>query len=142
MRIKNRLSRSSRRLRAPLFASFHAPVEAETPQAHSMVQVRHSSLQFEPWHGGVWTAKDSKTPRMQKLSKSGRWDVKFEIHAGFQEAVFCSHCVQSISESHSLKMAAPAGNVENGEKLFKGRCAQCHTVNSGGTKGANLPGKL
>jgi mono/diheme cytochrome c family protein len=26
----------------------------------------------------------------------------------------------------------PTGNVENGEKLFKGRCAQCHTVNSGG----------
>lgn len=25
-------------------------------------------------------------------------------------------------------MSIPQGNVENGEKLFKGRCAQCHTI--------------
>eukprot|EP01122_Echinamoeba_exundans_P002251 TRINITY_DN12215_c0_g1_i1.p2 TRINITY_DN12215_c0_g1~~TRINITY_DN12215_c0_g1_i1.p2 ORF type:complete len:110 (+),score=31.11 TRINITY_DN12215_c0_g1_i1:107-436(+) len=39
-------------------------------------------------------------------------------------------------------MSMPAGNVENGEKLFKGRCAQCHTVNQGGghKQGPNLYG--
>jgi cytochrome c len=36
----------------------------------------------------------------------------------------------------------PSGNVDNGEKLFKGRCAQCHTVNNGGGNkvGPNLYG--
>jgi len=36
----------------------------------------------------------------------------------------------------------PPGNVENGEKLFKARCAQCHTANKGGPnkQGPNLYG--
>eukprot|EP01115_Flamella_aegyptia_P013164 TRINITY_DN686_c0_g1_i1.p1 TRINITY_DN686_c0_g1~~TRINITY_DN686_c0_g1_i1.p1 ORF type:complete len:107 (-),score=53.47 TRINITY_DN686_c0_g1_i1:53-373(-) len=35
-----------------------------------------------------------------------------------------------------------SGNVENGEKLFKARCAQCHTVQKGGPhkQGPNLYG--
>jgi cytochrome c len=38
--------------------------------------------------------------------------------------------------------AIPPGNVENGEKLFKARCAQCHTANKGGPskQGPNLYG--
>lgn len=31
-------------------------------------------------------------------------------------------------EVENMAEAQPAGNVENGEKLFRGRCAQCHTV--------------
>lgn len=29
-------------------------------------------------------------------------------------------------------MSVPAGNVANGEKIFKTKCAQCHTVEKGG----------
>ena len=31
------------------------------------------------------------------------------------------------------QMSIPPGNVENGEKLFKARCAQCHTANKVGS---------
>src|SRR4051794_21957780 len=31
-------------------------------------------------------------------------------------------------EVTTMAEAIPAGNADNGEKLFKGRCAQCHTV--------------
>eukprot|EP01089_Gocevia_fonbrunei_P006146 TRINITY_DN166_c0_g1_i1.p1 TRINITY_DN166_c0_g1~~TRINITY_DN166_c0_g1_i1.p1 ORF type:complete len:113 (+),score=23.33 TRINITY_DN166_c0_g1_i1:81-419(+) len=36
----------------------------------------------------------------------------------------------------------PPGNVESGEKLFKARCTQCHTINKGGNnkQGPNLYG--
>ena len=39
-------------------------------------------------------------------------------------------------------MPVPSGNAENGEKLFKARCAQCHTANKGGPnkQGPNLYG--
>ena len=39
-------------------------------------------------------------------------------------------------------MAAPAGDFERGAKLFKTRCAQCHTVEQGGAakQGPNLFG--
>uniref|UniRef100_A0A7S4U6T7 Cytochrome c domain-containing protein n=1 Tax=Paramoeba aestuarina TaxID=180227 RepID=A0A7S4U6T7_9EUKA len=39
-------------------------------------------------------------------------------------------------------MGIPEGNVENGAKLFKARCTQCHTVNKGGANktGPNLYG--
>uniref|UniRef100_A0A6B2LSW8 Cytochrome c domain-containing protein n=1 Tax=Arcella intermedia TaxID=1963864 RepID=A0A6B2LSW8_9EUKA len=41
-------------------------------------------------------------------------------------------------------MAAPEGNYESGEKLFKSRCAQCHTVEKGGEQkqGPNLHGLI
>eukprot|EP00002_Diphylleia_rotans_P004640 TRINITY_DN1350_c0_g1_i1.p2 TRINITY_DN1350_c0_g1~~TRINITY_DN1350_c0_g1_i1.p2 ORF type:complete len:110 (-),score=19.90 TRINITY_DN1350_c0_g1_i1:128-457(-) len=39
-------------------------------------------------------------------------------------------------------MSIPAGDVANGEKLFKTRCAQCHTYDKGGSNktGPNLHG--
>eukprot|EP01120_Amphizonella_sp_Union-15-10_P004279 TRINITY_DN1490_c0_g1_i1.p1 TRINITY_DN1490_c0_g1~~TRINITY_DN1490_c0_g1_i1.p1 ORF type:complete len:116 (-),score=20.90 TRINITY_DN1490_c0_g1_i1:24-350(-) len=39
-------------------------------------------------------------------------------------------------------MSIPAGDVGRGEKLFKGRCAQCHTLEKGGSnkQGPNLYG--
>jgi len=39
-------------------------------------------------------------------------------------------------------MSFAPGNVENGEKLFKARCSQCHTANKGGPnkQGPNLYG--
>jgi len=42
----------------------------------------------------------------------------------------------------SNSMAKPEGNAGNGEKLFKSRCAQCHTLEDGGDnkQGPNLHG--
>jgi len=39
-------------------------------------------------------------------------------------------------------MSVPAGNVDSGDKLFKARCAQCHTFNKGAPnkQGPNLYG--
>lgn len=39
-------------------------------------------------------------------------------------------------------MPIPEGNVDNGAKLFKARCTQCHTINKGGPNktGPNLYG--
>eukprot|EP01097_Dermamoeba_algensis_P001899 TRINITY_DN1742_c0_g1_i2.p1 TRINITY_DN1742_c0_g1~~TRINITY_DN1742_c0_g1_i2.p1 ORF type:complete len:108 (-),score=35.89 TRINITY_DN1742_c0_g1_i2:53-376(-) len=39
-------------------------------------------------------------------------------------------------------MSIPAGDAANGEKLFKAKCTQCHTVNEGGPhkQGPNLFG--
>jgi len=41
-------------------------------------------------------------------------------------------------------MSIPTGNPANGEKLFKSRCAQCHTTEKGGDnkQGPNLNGLL
>jgi len=38
----------------------------------------------------------------------------------------------------------PAGNAKKGAKIFKGKCAQCHTLNAGGAakQGPNLHGFL
>eukprot|EP01090_Pellita_catalonica_P008828 TRINITY_DN19899_c0_g1_i1.p1 TRINITY_DN19899_c0_g1~~TRINITY_DN19899_c0_g1_i1.p1 ORF type:complete len:114 (-),score=27.33 TRINITY_DN19899_c0_g1_i1:48-389(-) len=40
------------------------------------------------------------------------------------------------------KKAAPVGDATKGEKLFKARCTQCHTINKGGPnkQGPNLYG--
>jgi len=40
------------------------------------------------------------------------------------------------------KAKCPPGKADNGEKLFKARCTQCHTINKGGAnkQGPNLYG--
>ncbi|KAL6060871.1 Cytochrome c [Balamuthia mandrillaris] len=42
------------------------------------------------------------------------------------------------------KPCPPGGSVDKGEKLFKARCTQCHTINKGGPhkQGPNLYGLL
>ena len=40
----------------------------------------------------------------------------------------CNHRPTHRQAIAEIKMALPDGNVENGAKLFKTRCGQCHTV--------------
>ena len=52
------------------------------------------------------------------------------------------HLVLRLRGGAPKKGKKPEGNVETGEKLFKARCAQCHTYEKGGAnkQGPNLYG--
>merc|ERR1712159_445311 len=48
----------------------------------------------------------------------------------------------AFTKNYEYNMSCPEGDVDNGGKLFKSRCSQCHTYEEGGAtkQGPNLYG--
>merc|ERR1711941_110535 len=55
-----------------------------------------------------------------------------------------SESKMSFTPPAGMDKACIPGDVDNGEKLFKARCTQCHTINKGGgnKQGPNLYGLI
>ncbi|WP_140799318.1 c-type cytochrome [Myxococcus xanthus] len=70
-----------------------------------------------------------------------RWQQKSALHSTVS-AVTTATLAVALYAGAAQAESFSRGNVENGDKLFKARCTQCHTANKGGPnkQGPNLYG--